>query len=213
MKFPVTCINLRRSVERRERIEKLWRPILGDKLSFFEAYDAKDPEIKEKLPPLKCFEGRHVDTFAAAACLASHLQIMTDALERGTVGRHGMAIMEDDAEPVGKGDVFRAVQMARAEVPGLAILVLTPSLFGKWDFIPRKQVAFPSTYPAVRPGTHFVWYSAKGMREYVRRFRCFPDFSDAFCRLPNNGKMGRLARPVARQARDLKSTIGYAGRS
>lgn len=206
MRFPVVCLNLARSQDRRAKIEELWRPVLGDMLSFHEACDYKERAV----PPLKLFDKASVGTVAAAACLTSHLEAMRAAKATG-IGPEGVAIMEDDACPSDDADSpFDAVAASRAEFPKLDILVLTPSLFGRWNLQVTPRTAFPEDKEAATPGTHFIWYSARGIDLYLSRFSCYPTFSDQFHRLPNNGRMARCVPPPAYEAKG-ESTIGYAG--
>lgn len=205
MEFDVHCISLARAKEHRQPFIDRWRMILGERLRVFEAVDALDlPEgVVFKRNP--CIG---IATRPAYACLMSHLTVMRQCLAEG-VGYEGVAIMEDDADPVEGVNVWEAVAEARAEVPQLDMLVLTPSIMGGWGERRTPSVAFPSRAQEVpAPGTHFIWYSERGLQRYVDTFKSMPAMSDAFHLFPNDGSMGRLWKPVAVHG-DAPSTIGY----
>ena len=205
--FPVVCINLERSKSRRARTEAEWRPLLGDRLEYFKAIDGRTAGLTMK----RLLGGG--DAANAAACLASHLGVMEMMLERG-VGEEGVAILEDDVSPTERGsEIFNVVADARVYHPKLDILLLhTP--FGRrlWSISGRGGIRYPSRKINIGcTGTQLIWYSERGMRDYIKSFSNFMQTADAFgnaypC---NNGRLGNVVDPVGEHLGFEDTEIGY----
>ena len=160
---PVICINLDRAIERRVRMQRLWKDLFSPPFVFHKAIDRRDLDSGCQPPPSARSKGRELTT-GEIACLMSHLEVLREWLP--AIGNDGIIVLEDDIEPTpDASDLLGILHQAWKDAPQADFLMLSkpPNPYSIVQDKGSVQICGDG-YPF---GAMMIWYGPKAVRDYL----------------------------------------------
>lgn len=185
MKIKSYCINLERATERKLQFEKNWRSVLGVSLEYVKAIDRRDINASEYL------------TDGQLACLRSHIKIMQKALNTDF---EYFLIFEDDAIPEYE-NVIEIVQCIYENTNfDIIHYCLKKHLYKIYNFESiqtNKITIIDGMPPRLSEGAFMVFYTRKGMQQYLNTFSSEIHPADWYHKLPHEVKICTIVPALA----------------
>ena len=196
MRIKSYCINLERAIERKKSFEKNWRGILGERLEYFVAVDGRNLLANDYLSNTQL------------ACLRSHLSLMEKALR---TEEDFFLILEDDAIPE-YDNILGIIEYIYKSTGGCDILICC--LRERYVVFLKKILHIPEDEFKIlnnmadyySEGTCAVFYTRKGLKDYIHHFSQETFCADMYGTLPKEVNTAFIV-PALVSHRDIDSYI------